>query len=479
MTATSMSITSEHGTPQPPAEKQHRLWGGRFGTGPTPAFDALNASIGIDFRLWPFDIELSKAWAVALWGAGVLTLEESKAMESGLEAVAQRFLAGERPIPSDEDVHTMIDRLLHQEVGDVASKLHTGRSRNDQVATASRLWAMDACTRLDEAVRALQRVLLDRAREVEHAVMPGYTHMQRAIPVSAAHWLLAHFWPLERDRARLKQARHAAAVLPLGSGAVAGCAYPISRTLLQGTLGFDAISPNSMDAVSDRDFVAELLFVASMVGTHLSRLAEDLIIYGSSEFGFVQFGDGFTSGSSMMPQKRNPDALELARGSAARMLGNLTTLLATLKGLPTSYNKDLQDDKRALFDSVDTLLLVLPATAGAIGELTFRTDRMSAAVSSAMMATDLADYLVRRGATFREAHGAVGRIVREAEEHGVEMSALPRSSFTAAHPLFGDDAADALAAATSLAQREVEGGTGPEAIRQQIRAAEQAVGKAA
>ena len=469
-----LSMTDEHATVEHAGEgKSHRLWGGRFGAGPTPAFEALNQSIGVDFRLWPFDLQLSKAWAVALWGAGVLTLAESRELEAGLDAVGRRFLAGEQPVASDEDVHTMIDRLLHEEVGDVASKLHTGRSRNDQVATASRLWAMDACVRLDDAVRALQRVLLDRARDVEHAIMPGYTHLQRAIPVSAAHWLLAHFWPLDRDRARLKHASHSAAVLPLGSGAVAGCAYPISRTLLQGTLGFDAISPNSIDAVSDRDFVAELLFTASLLGTHLSRLAEDLIIYGSSEFGFVQFGEGFTSGSSMMPQKRNPDALELARGSAARMLGNLTTLLATLKGLPSSYNKDLQDDKRALFDSIDTLLLVLPATAGAIGELTFRTERMAAAVSSAMMATDLADHLVRKGATFREAHGAVGRLVREAEEQGIEMSALPPSSFAAAHSLFGEDAPTALSAATSLAQREAEGGTGPDAVRAQIEQAEE------
>jgi argininosuccinate lyase len=474
MTSISMTTTDEHATPQP-ADTPHRLWGGRFGAGPTPAFEALNASIGVDFRLWPFDVQLSKAWAVALWGAGVLTLAESKALEAGLDAVARRFLAGERPIASDEDVHTMIDRLLHEEAGDVASKLHTGRSRNDQVATASRLWAMDACTRLDDAVRQLQRVLLDRAKSLGDAVMPGYTHLQRAIPVQGAHWVLAHFWPLERDRARIKQARHAAAVLPLGSGAVAGCAFPISRTLLQGTLGFEEVTPNSIDAVSDRDFVAELLFAASMIATHLSRLAEDLIIYGSSEFGFVEYGEGFTSGSSMMPQKRNPDALELARGSAARMLGNLTTLLATLKGLPSSYNKDLQDDKRALFDSIDTLLLVLPATAGAIAELKFRTDRMASAVSSAMMATDLADHLVRKGATFREAHGAVGRLVREAETTGVELSALPSASFAAAHRLFGDDARDALGAKASVAQREAEGGTGPEAVKGQIEQAERAL----
>jgi argininosuccinate lyase len=334
---------------------------------------------------------------------------------------------------------------------------------------------MDAAGQLDAAVRQLQQVIVDQAHGLETSLMPSYTHLQRAIPVSAAHWLLAHFWPLERDRARLRAAAKSAAILPLGSGAAAGCAYPISRTLLQGTLGFDAVTPNSIDAVSDRDFVAELLFCAAVIGGHLSRLAEDLIIYGSSEFGFVQFGDRFTSGSSMMPQKRNPDALELARGSAARMLGDLTTLLATVKGLPSSYNKDLQDDKRIVFDAVDTLLLVLPAVAGALAECTFRGDRMRAALSSTMMATDLADYLVRKGATFREAHGAVGRLVRESETTGREMQELPFSSFAAAHPRFSEDVLDALSAERSVVQREVEGGTGPAAVRAQIEAAQAAL----
>jgi argininosuccinate lyase len=461
--------------PPVPETKSHKLWGGRFGAGPTPEFDALNNSIGVDFRLWPYDIRLSKAWAVALWGANVLTLDESKALERGLDAVGGRLAAGEQPLASDEDVHTLIDRLLHDEVGDVASKLHTGRSRNDQVATATRLWTMDLCQRLDHATRLLQAVLLEQAESLQTALMPSYTHLQRAIPVSAAHWLLAHFWPLERDRARLRAAAKSAAVLPLGSGAVAGCAYPISRVLLQGTLGFDALSPNSIDAVSDRDFIAEVLFTAAMIGTHLSRLAEDLIIYGSSEFGFVQFGEGYTSGSSMMPQKRNPDALELARGSAARMLGDLTALLATLKGLPSSYNKDLQDDKRYLFDATDTLLLVLPATAGALSECRFRPERMAAALSSTMMATDLADYLVRRGVTFREAHKAVGALVRESETRGVELHALPFASFATAHPQFAEDVVEALGAARSVAQREVEGGTGPEAVRAQLEAARTAL----
>jgi argininosuccinate lyase len=452
----------------------HKLWGGRFAGESAPELDALNRSIGVDFRLWPFDVRLSKAWAIALWSAGVVTVEESLALENGLDRVADRLRAGAQPSASDEDVHTLIDRLLHEEVGDVASKLHTGRSRNDQVATATRLWSMDACAVLDSAVRELQHVMLAHAEALVAAnvLMPAYTHMQRAQPVAAAHWMLSHFWPLDRDRARLAAAGRAAAVLPLGSGAVAGCAFPISRVLLQGSLGFAQLSPNSIDAVSDRDFVAELLFTLSMLAIHLSRVAEDLIIYGTSEFGFVEFGDSFTTGSSMMPQKRNPDALELARASGGRLLGDLTALLATLKGLPSGYNKDLQDDKRALFDAVDTMLLVLPGVAGALAEITFRADRMKAALSSSMMATDLADYLVGKGTTFRDAHAAVGSLIRQSEETGIELHAMPYKTFKAAHASFGADVFDALSAVASVERRETEGGTGPIAVQAQIKGAQ-------
>ena len=446
------------------------------------ALDALNRSIGTDYRLWPFDINLSRAWVVALWGAEVLSLEESKTIEKGLAAVAEKLSAGATPISSDEDVHTMIDRMLHEEVGDVASKLHTGRSRNDQVATATRLWSMDACVKLDSAVRTLQQVMLDHAETLQDTLMPAYTHLQRAQPVAAAHWMLSHFWPMERDRARIASASRAAAILPLGSGAIAGCAFPVSRVLLQGSLGFSSLSQNSIDAVGDRDFVAELLFAVAMMATHLSRLGEDLIIYGSSEFGFVQFGDAFTTGSSMMPQKRNPDALELARGSGARAIGDLSTLLSTLKGLPSGYNKDLQDDKRVLFDAVDTALLVLPAVAGALQEIRFNAKRMRAALSSSMMATDLADYLVEKGATFREAHSAIGSLIRESERDGCDLDGLPLASFKAAHPLFGDDALDWLEPSRSVARRDVPGGTGPNAVKAQLRSAREAlwpVGEAA
>src|SRR5689334_14944646 len=453
----------------------HKLWGGRFAVPPAAVLEALNRSIGTDFRLWPFDISLSQAWAVALWGAGVLTLEESKKIERGLGAVGQKLASGAQPIESDEDVHTMIDRMLHEEIGDLASKLHTGRSRNDQVATATRLWAMDACTKVDTAVRALQQVMLDHATALDNALMPAYTHMQRAQPVLAAHWMLSHFWPLERDRGRIAAAARVAAVLPLGAGAIAGCAFPVSRVLLQGSLGFSSLSQNSIDAVGDRDFVAELLFAVAMIATHVSRMAEDLIIYGSSEYGFVQFGDAFTTGSSMMPQKRNPDALELARGSGARAIGDLSTLLSTLKGLPSGYNKDLQDDKRVLFDGVDTVLLVLPAVAGALQETRFNEKRMRSAISSSMMATDLADYLVEKGATFREAHAAIGSLIRECERDGCELDSLPVSSFKAAHRLFGEDVLDWLEPTISVARREVPGGTGPSAVAAQIQAARDAL----
>jgi argininosuccinate lyase len=276
----------------------HKLWGGRFAGGPSPLLEALNRSITVDIRLWPHDVRLSKAWAVALWDAGVLTLEESRELERGLDQVAERLAAGEPPTAADEDVHTFIDRLLHEALGGspAAGKLHTGRSRNDQVATATRLWTIDACARLDAAVRELQQALLARAEALQRALVPAYTHLQRAQPVSAAHWLLSHFWPLERDRRRLAAAAQGASEMPLGSGAVAGSAFPVSRVLLKESLGFAAVSRNSIDAVGDRDFVAEVLFTLALLGAHLSRLAEDLILFGSSEFGFVRFGDGFSTG---------------------------------------------------------------------------------------------------------------------------------------------------------------------------------------
>ena len=448
----------------------HKLWGGRFAGGPSAILDAVNRSITVDFRLWPFDIQLSRAWAKGLVRGGILTADEGARMDAGLAAVADDFVEGAQPLPSDEDVHTMIDRLLHTHVGDVASKLHTGRSRNDQVATATRLWTMDAIQQLEPGIRDMQRVLLSHAEQHQEALLPAYTHMQRAQPVTLAHWLMSHFWPLSRDRQRLANAMQTSSVLPLGSGAIAGTAFPVSRALLQEELGFASLSQNSIDAVGDRDFIADTLYALTMTAMHLSRLAEDLILFGTSEFGFVQFGDAFSTGSSMMPQKRNPDALELTRGSAARVFSDLTSMVMALKGLPSGYNKDLQDDKRALFDAVDVMALVLPAVAGAVDELTFRTDRMRSAVTSVMMATDLADYLVLRGVTFRESHGAVGSLVRQAEDAKLELHELPLSAFKAAHAMFGDDSLDALSAQASVDRRSVPGGTAVSAVREQLAA---------
>lgn len=458
------------------SQETHKLWGGRFSAPTAHALDALNRSIGTDFRLWPFDIKLSQAWAAALHHANVLTKQEQQAIIEGLDRVAQRFANGAEPIDTDEDIHTMIDRLLHEEAGDPASKLHTGRSRNDQVATAARMWTMSAITELDTMIRQLQAVMLQHAERLQSALMPAYTHLQRAQPVSAAHWMLNHFWPLDRDRTRLANAAKSASTLPLGSGAIAGSAYPVPREHIRESLGFIKISPNSIDATGDRDFIADTLYAITMLGVHLSRLSEDLILYGTSEFGFVKFGDRFSTGSSMMPQKRNPDALEIARGCAARTLGDFTSLVVALKGLPSGYNKDLQDDKRALFDAVDLMHLVLPAVTGALDEITFNTDRMSAACSSAMMATDLADYLVNKGISFREAHGAVGSLVRLSETSSTELDAFPFETFAKAHPAFANDVYEWLSASGSVGRRNVAGGTGPDAVRDQIAAAHRTLG---
>ncbi|HUR91755.1 MAG TPA: argininosuccinate lyase [Gemmatimonadaceae bacterium] len=460
------------------AGESHKLWGGRFKAPPAAALSAVNRSIEVDFRLWPYDVRGSQAWASALEGAGVLTAGESGAIRDGLAKVGRRFESGELPVDSDEDVHTMIDRLLHDEIGDVASKLHTGRSRNDQVATATRLWSIVACDSIEAEIRSLQSVIVEHAAALTDAVMPAYTHLQRAQPVSVAHWMLSHFWPLERDVTRISIASVAASSMPLGSGAIAGSAYRVPRDQLMKSLGLMKLSENSVDAVGDRDFIADLLYAISMLGVHLSRLAEDMILFGSSEFGFVRFGDMFTTGSSMMPQKRNPDVMEIARGFGARSLGALTALLATLKGLPSGYNKDLQDDKRILFEAVDATRLVLPAVAGALAECTFNADVMERAVSSGMMATDLADYLVGKGVSFREAHGAVGSLVRAAEDASCELGALPAERFTATHSAFGADARDWLDARASIARRDLPGGTGPNAVREQVQAARSALAQA-
>ena len=462
------------------SEQVSRLWGGRFASGPSEEMDRLNRSLPVDARLWREDIRGSEAWVAALAAAGVISSDEGAALETGLGAVAERLAgwdAGDWAAAPDEDIHSLVERLLREEAGPVAGKMHTGRSRNDQVATDTRLWARGAVGRLDGALAALQEALLAQAEGHVETVMPAYTHLQRAQPVTAAHWLLSHAWPLARDRARLGDALRRVDVLPLGSGAISGCPFPVNRALLRERLGFAESAPNSMDAVADRDWVAELLFVAAMVGVHLSRLAEDLIVFGSGEFRLVRFSDAYSTGSSLMPQKRNPDAMELARGKAGRLIGELAGILTTLKALPSGYNKDLQEDKSALFSVFDTLEVLLPAVAGTVRTLEIDAERAAAALDDGMFATELADFLVGRGMPFREAHEVIGGIFREAEERGDALSELPAESFTEASELFeGADLGALFDAEAAVARRTGEGGTSPESVRAQIERLREMVG---
>lgn len=466
----------ETGTPPITPPTEHRLWGGRFEGAPAPSLEELNRSLDVDRRLWREDIEGSVAWVQALLRAGVLQPDEAGTLDAGLRRVAHRLDEQFPADAADEDIHTLVERLLYEEVGAVAGKLHTGRSRNDQVATDARLWTLRACGRIERELRAVQLALLEQAADHVDVLMPAYTHLRRAQPVRVAHWLLAHFWALQRDRDRLGAAVERVSVLPLGSGAISGSGFAVDRTLLKELLGFRYVSQNSMDAVGDRDWVCEMLFVTSMVATHLSRLAEDLIIFSSDEFRYVHLPEAFTTGSSLMPQKRNPDGLELARGMAARSIGDLTSALAMLKGTPSGYNKDFQEDKRLLFGAVDAMEMLLPTTRETIAGLRFDTDRLHVAVSDeALLATDLADELVRRGLPFRESHAAVGRLLRAADQHGVVVSQLPETAWEDAHPLFVKPHLPVVSPEASVDARAADGGTARPAVLRQLVAARDAL----
>ena len=449
-----------------------KLWGGRFEGKTSEVMEQFNASIGFDWRLYEADIEGSAAYAEALADVGLLTTDERDQLQAGLGQVLEEFGNGQFELRlSDEDIHTAVERRLHEIVGPVAGKLHTGRSRNDQVATDLRIYARMAIKRLDEGLCETQRAIVAQADAHQGALMPGYTHLQRAQPVPVAHWLLSHFWPLHRDRARLQDCRKRLNVLPLGAGALAGNAFAIDRDALARVLGFDSVSRNSMDAVGDRDFVAELLFTGALIGTHLSRLAEDLIIYSSAEFGFVTLDDAYATGSSLMPHKKNPDSLELARGKAGRLIGNLVSLLTVLKGLPSTYNKDLQEDKEGLFDTIDTLLLTLSVIAGVISTLRINTERMRAALDDTMLATDIADELVRMGLPFREAHTVVGQLVRTAEAQNRPLRDLSLEIVGAAHTGLADVWLQVFDQRRSVEQRLSSGGTAARALAEQLAAA--------
>jgi argininosuccinate lyase len=446
------------------------MWGGRFALGPSEALDALNRSLPVDHRLWPQDVTASKAWVHALGRVGVLTPNEETQLFDGLDRVAERLADGAAVGAPDEDVHTLVERLLYEEVGTTAGKLHTGRSRNDQVATDLRLWTLEAIDQLDADLTLLGRALTTRAQEGIDFLLPGYTHGQRAQPVRWGYVLLAHAWPLVRDRQRLADARRRVAELPLGSGALAGSGFAVDRVLLKEALGFRSVSANALDATGDRDFVAEVLFALALVGTHLSRLAGELVLYAGAEFGFVRLADDFSTGSSLLPQKRNPDVFELTRAKSGRLLGDLVALLATLKGLPAGYSKDLQEDKALLFDAFDTLALVLPAVTGAVSALNVDGERMRAALDSSLRATDLADLLVEAGVPFRESHGLVGRLVREAERSGVPLDQVPGAVAAAIHPALGAALAQLGTWEDSVESRATPGGASRQSVIDQLEA---------
>jgi len=452
------------------------LWGGRFsGKLDKAAFD-LNTSLPFDQRMAIQDVKGSVAWAAALSQAGVLTEDESNRIISGLEAVEAEFESGSFAFAgSDEDIHTAVERRLGELIGPLASKLHTGRSRNDQVATDFRLWMLDNLPALDATIAGLQSTLVMLAEKHQSTLMPGYTHLQRAQPITLGHWLLSHFWALQRDRERLSDLGDRVAILPLGCAALAGTGFPIDREALTEALGFDSPAPNSLDAVSDRDFAAEYLFCTAMTGVHLSKLSENVILFTTAEFGFFELSDAFSTGSSLMPQKKNPDMFELTRGKAGTLIGLLTGMLSTLKGLPSTYDKDLQEDKVPVFQATDTLLAILPVLAGALETMTVNDERMVSAIDASMLATDLADYLVRKGVPFREAHGMAGKAVRVAAEKGVGLDELSLNEWQAIGP-FEADVKEVFDPMKSVEARNAIGGTSPQSVEKQIKKAKSLIG---
>jgi len=450
------------------------MWGGRFAEPMDPRLDRLNRSLPVDRRLWREDLATNRGWVRALERCGVLTAAERETLLGGLAKVETALAGGAADAAPDEDIHSLIERLLGEAVGPVAGKLHTGRSRNDQMATDLRLWALAALARLDAGLASLGRALIGQAERGLDVLMPAYTHTQRAQPVRLAHWALSHVWPLTRDRERIGEARRRAAVLPLGSGAIAGSGFAVDRQRLAADLGFAAVSANSMDAVGDRDFAVETVFAATLAGIHLSRLAEDLVLFSSVEFGFVRLAEAFTTGSSLMPQKRNPDSLELVRGAAGQLLGRLVGLLATLKAMPTGYQKDLQENNAALFDAVDLAEQAAALLAGVVETMVPDAARMAAALEPSVLATDLADLLVQSGAAFREAHALVGALVRRAEELGVPIDRVSAAEAARVGPALPAALAALGGPEAAAERRALPGGTGRAAVAAQLAAAREA-----
>jgi argininosuccinate lyase len=450
------------------------LWGGHFAHGPAPLMEQINASIGFDKRLYAHDIAGSRAHAAMLAEVGILSAAERDAILAGLERIQDEIEAGDFPFSAAlEDIHMNIEARLTELIGEPGRKLHTARSRNDQVATDLRLWVRDAIDRTDRLLQELQAALLARAEAHADAVMPGFTHLQAAQPVTLGHHLMAYVEMFGRDRGRCADARTRLNECPLGAAALAGTSFPIDRDATAAALGFAAPMANSIDAVSDRDFALEFLAAAAIAATHLSRLAEELVLWSTPQFAFARMAEEFSSGSSIMPQKRNPDAAELVRGKAGRVIGDLSALLIVLKGLPLAYGKDLQEDKEPVFDAADSLTLCLAAMTAMIMGMTIDRDRLAAAAGVGhTTATDLADWLVRRlDVPFREAHGAASQAVRRAEQRGVALADLDLEDLRAIEPRITAEVLEVLSVERSVASRTSLGGTAPDRVREAIQAA--------
>jgi argininosuccinate lyase len=441
-------------------------WGGRFSEPADTLARSFTASLPFDHRLWRFDIQGSEAWARAIAKGGVLSESELEAILRGLAEVRAEIEAGTFPFRLElEDIHMNIERRLIEKIGPAGGKLHTGRSRNDQIATDMRLWLRAEIDAIGRLIRDVQGALVDQAARHLDCPMPGYTHLQRAQPVLLAHHLLAYVFMLQRDRERLRDARGRLDVLPLGAAALAGTTVPVDRDALARDLGFARPSPNSLDAVADRDFALEFLAACAILAMHLSRFGEEVVLWATAEFGFVELPDAYATGSSIMPQKKNPDIAELVRGKTGRVYGDLVRLLTVMKGLPLAYHSDMQEDKEAFFDAADTVRACLSILAPFIRALRFRADRLRAvAGESYTTATDLAGYLVARGLPFREAHEVVGKAVALAGARGIGLEALPLDELQRLSPLFGPDFRQAISVDASLALRHVHGGTAPAAV---------------
>lgn len=453
-----------------------KLWGGRFENALDVDFEKFNASWAFDWKLLRADVQGSIAYCRALHAAGVLTADEARRIEDALRDILHEAEADPERLrrSAAEDVHSYVESRLVERVGDIGYKLHTGRSRNDQVSTDLRLFLRSACDEIQQKILLLEEAILDVAESHANVVIPGYTHGQKAQPVLLAHYLLAYIEMLERDRDRLEAARRRINVLPLGSGAIAGTSVPIDRWQLARDLGFDDIMRNSVDAVSDRDFVIEFLYVASTIALHLSRMAEDLIRFCSAECGFLVLGDAVSTGSSLMPQKKNPDALELIRGKTGRIFGHLLGVLTMMKGLPLGYNKDMQEDKEPVFDTIETLDGCLRMMALVMRHLEVNQEALDRAVRSGYLnATDLADYLTRKGLPFRRAHELVGKIVRYALGEGRELNDLSLDELHRFSDLFEPDVFEALSLDSVLASKKVYGGTAPERVQESLKEARQ------